>query len=320
MNIIIVSKNGQNAKSFSLSLLFVLIISSIVLLSSLFYIYISQQTTIPLQSNTHLQSNNNLAVLKTIKEQKLEIKNLQDEINSLQVKAIHQQETTVLKLAQMQSKLIFLDDLGSKIVKVTNLNPKEFNFDQPLSIGGPSATENNEQIDIEQRFSEITKELQVKSHQLSAIKALYDEKFYKDAVTPTGRPAEKSWISSYFGKRKDPFTGKKTQHRGIDIAAKANSKVLATASGIVSWASNRTGYGNLVEIKHGNGMVTRYGHCKKILVSVGQKINQGDKIATIGSTGRSTGPHIHYEVLHNGIKINPLKYVRNKRNPSLANM
>lgn len=304
MNILIVSESGQNAKSFRLSTLFVFIILFITLIASLFYIYL------PYLTNKY-QPDNDSAVIKIIQDQQLEISNLQADAES-------QLENFALKLAQMQSRLIHLDTLGDKIVKVSKLNPKEFNFNRSYSLGGPdiNSLQSIKKIGIEQRFAEIFEEIQIKSQQLFVIEALYDEQLYKNIVTPAGRPAEKSWISSYFGKRKDPFTGKQSRHRGIDIAAKANSKVLATATGIISWAGKRTGYGNLVEISHGNGLITRYGHCKTISVTVGQKIDQGEAIATVGSTGRSTGPHVHYEVLKNGVKINPIRYVRKKREQS----
>jgi len=314
MNIIIVSKNGQNAKSISLSSLFVYMLSSISfvsLIACLFYIYISNINNLPEQSA------NSLAVIKTVQEQQIKISDLQNSIDKFKANADNKQENFILKLAQMQSKLINLDNLGKKIVKLNKLNPEEFNFDKSYAIGGPTTSvQDVTNSDMEQRFSEISKELLTKSEQLYAIEALFNEKLYTNNVTPAGRPAEKSWISSYLGKRKDPFTGKQSRHKGIDVAAKANSNVIATAAGIVSWANKRSGYGNLVEINHGNGIVTRYGHCKSILVSVGQKVNQGEAIAILGSTGRSTGPHVHYEVLNKGVKINPIRYVRKKRVPS----
>jgi murein DD-endopeptidase MepM/ murein hydrolase activator NlpD len=301
MNIIITGESGQGIKSFNLSSIFLFLILTIASLASLFFIYTYYLTN--LSTFNSVDNNDNQAVIQLLKQQ-------QQEITRLQVNIDHQMDNFVIKLAQMQSNLIQLDNLGEKLIKVGKLNSKEFNFNQESSIGGP---EPSLPSGIEQRLSEILEELNNKSQQLYAIEALYDEQQYREGVTPKGKPAEKGWISSYFGKRKDPFTGKQGNHKGIDLAAKVNTKVIATADGIVSWAGKRSGYGNLVEINHGNGLVTRYGHCKTILVSTGRKVNQGEAIATIGSTGRSTGPHVHYEVIKNDIKINPVKYVRKKR-------
>jgi len=117
------------------------------------------------------------------------------------------------------------------------------------------------------------------------------------------------FISSYFGEREDPFSGEEAYHKGVDFAGTAGAHVTAVAAGVVTWAGQRTGYGNLVEINHGDGYVTRYAHNERTLVSVGQTVKRGDSIALMGSTGRSTGPHVHFEVLRNGRQVDPLSFV-----------
>ncbi|MBL4638591.1 MAG: M23 family metallopeptidase, partial [Proteobacteria bacterium] len=118
------------------------------------------------------------------------------------------------------------------------------------------------------------------------------------------------WISSYYGKRIDPFTGKKAFHKGLDLAGKAGSGIHTVADGMVTWIGKRSGYGALVEVDHGNGYVTRYAHNKTIKVKVGDKVNKGQVIALMGSTGRSTGPHVHFEILRDGKNINPYNFVK----------
>jgi murein DD-endopeptidase MepM/ murein hydrolase activator NlpD len=130
---------------------------------------------------------------------------------------------------------------------------------------------------------------------------------------PAGRPITSGWLSSYFGIRTDPFTGKKERHKGLDFAGKLGSDVVAVASGVVTWAGRRYGYGNLVEINHGNGYSTRYGHNDKITVKVGDAVKKGQIIAKMGSTGRSTGPHVHFEVLHKGKQVDPMSYIKTAR-------
>ncbi len=122
---------------------------------------------------------------------------------------------------------------------------------------------------------------------------------------PTGSPTLDGWVSSLFGKRTDPMTGRVEFHDGIDYAGKSGSPILAVASGIVTWSGVRHGYGNMVEINHGNGYQTRYAHNKKNIVVVGEKVDKGQIIALMGSSGRSTGTHVHFEVVNNGKAVNP---------------
>ena len=128
----------------------------------------------------------------------------------------------------------------------------------------------------------------------------------------SGRPITKGWLSSYYGVRKDPFSGKPAVHKGLDFAGKEDGEIIATGSGVVTWADDRYGYGQLIEINHGKGLKTRYGHNKKLLVKVGEVVSKGQVIARMGSTGRSTGPHVHYEILRNNAQIDPIKFVYRK--------
>ncbi len=130
---------------------------------------------------------------------------------------------------------------------------------------------------------------------------------------PAGRPLTKGWLSSYYGWRNDPFNGRRAFHHGIDFAGRKGSNVVAVASGLVTSSGKYRGYGNMVAIDHGGGHVTHYAHNKELRVSPGDRVNQGDTIAKMGSTGHSTGPHVHFEVLRHGKKINPIKFIRTKR-------
>jgi murein DD-endopeptidase MepM/ murein hydrolase activator NlpD len=144
---------------------------------------------------------------------------------------------------------------------------------------------------------------------LAVLEQLIMNRNLLERIIPSGHAVEHGFLSSKYGKRVDPFTGRQEQHKGIDIAGKEGASILAVADGIVSWSGERTGYGKLVEINHGNGYVTRYGHNKQQLVKVGDEVKKGDVIALMGSTGRSTGPHVHIEVIHNGKQLNPDKYL-----------
>jgi murein DD-endopeptidase MepM/ murein hydrolase activator NlpD len=129
----------------------------------------------------------------------------------------------------------------------------------------------------------------------------------------SGRPIEKGWISSGYGKRNDPFTGKLAMHSGIDFAGVEGTNVVSVAAGVVTWVGARSGYGQLVEIAHGDGYVTRYSHNKENLVEPGDVVRKGQAIALMGSTGRSTGAHVHYEVYKHGRSVDPSSYVRRTR-------
>jgi murein DD-endopeptidase MepM/ murein hydrolase activator NlpD len=146
---------------------------------------------------------------------------------------------------------------------------------------------------------------------LTVVEQLIMNRNLQGRIVPSGSAVENGLQSSGFGKRIDPFTGRKEQHKGIDIAGKEGSSIHAVADGVVSWSGERSGYGNLVEISHGDGYVTRYGHNKRCLVKTGDTVSRGDAIALMGSTGRSTGPHVHIEVLRNGKPVNPDRYLNN---------
>lgn len=252
---------------------------------------------------------------------KEELAQQQEELNALK---LHNQENInalTNSMAKLQAHIIRLDSLGSRLTEVAQLDKKAFNFDFSPSMGGPDDTvqegdaknlifsENLKYGEFVKRMNQITQDIDSRSKQLDILETLLIAEHFKLSTTPTGRPAEKGWISSYFGMRKDPFNGKRKMHKGVDVAGKSGASVLATADGVVIRAEKQNGYGKLLEIDHGYGLSTRYGHNKSLAVKVGDIVKQGQVIASMGSTGRSTGPHVHYEVLRNGQQVNPQKYI-----------
>lgn len=217
-----------------------------------------------------------------------------------------------LRLGQMQARVIRLDALGQRLTRMAGLEEGEFNFDAPPAQGGPHSVGELEPMEVEDfvaRMDRLSQQLQDRTQQLAVLEEMLINRNLQDEVFPTGRPIKSGWISSRFGQRTDPFTGKLEHHDGMDFAGRAGSDVIAVASGVVTWAGDRWGYGRLVEVNHGNGYVTRYGHNREIAVEVGDTVKKGDMIAQMGSTGRSTGPHVHFEVLHNGRRVDPKKYI-----------
>lgn len=213
-------------------------------------------------------------------------------------------------IGSMQANVTRLNALGQRLVAVSKLDSDEFDFDHEPSYGGPHEPADSQSSALDSILQDIQEKLDSRELQLSLLEDVIMQSELKKESTPTGRPIVKGWTSSYYGKRTDPFTGKLEMHKGMDFAGKEGSEVKAVASGVVTWTGERYGYGNLVEINHGNGYVTRYGHNKSIVVKVGDSVEKGDTISLMGSTGRSTGPHVHFEVLLNDQQIDPIRFVQ----------
>lgn len=225
-------------------------------------------------------------------------------------------DALALRTGQLQAHVMRLNALGQRLTKMANLDNGEFDFEQPPAQGGPEeAPDGSSQSvpDLLAALDQLTQQLDDREQQLGALETMMLHSNLQRQVYPAGRPITKGWLSSYFGKRADPFTGKADYHEGVDFAGQMGSDVVAVAAGVVIWSGSRYGYGNLLEIDHGNGYVTRYGHNQKNLVQVGDRVTKGQKIALMGSSGRSTGPHVHFEVLLNGRVVNPDKYIRAQR-------
>ena len=219
------------------------------------------------------------------------------------------------KLGMMQAHIRRLDAAGERIVSVSGLDAKEFNFSDNPAIGGPESlptTESAELADIFAALDELGGQLNSREQQLTVLESLLMDKHMGVERYISGRPIKKGWMSSYYGERTDPFTGKPAWHGGVDFAGKEGSDVVATAAGVVSWVGERYGYGLLVEINHGDGLVTRYGHNKEAKVKKGDVVSKGQVISKMGNSGRSTGAHVHYEVLKDGRNVNPLPYVNRR--------
>ncbi|PKG85347.1 hypothetical protein CXF85_07075 [Colwellia sp. 75C3] len=239
------------------------------------------------------------------------------QVNSVPMQVKEQKITALtIKLAELQSQVLRLNALGDRLADDANIPEKEFNFKQLPASGGPASNTFlvNDKT-LEQLFIEIElfeSKINYEEKQLQMLESLTFGHHIQNNGYLSGRPIAKGWLSSYYGVRKDPFNGKATMHKGIDFAGKEDTAIIATAAGVITWASKRYGYGNLIEINHGDGLTTRYGHNKDLLVNVGDVVNKGQKIARMGSTGRSTGPHVHYEILRNNKQIDPIKFVYRK--------
>ena len=216
------------------------------------------------------------------------------------------------RLGLLQAHVMRLDALGQKLIHMANIDKSEFDFGNIPALGGPeSPTQKASDIsELSRAIEQLGLELGKRESQLDYLEDLVMNNNLQKEVQPSGRPILKGWLSSYYGMRTHPISGKKEMHKGIDFAGEMGGKVIAVAKGVVTYAGKRWGFGNVVDIAHGNGYVTRYAHNSNILVSVGDTVEKGFQIAEIGTTGRSTGPHVHFEVLKNGRPINPVKFIQ----------
>jgi murein DD-endopeptidase MepM/ murein hydrolase activator NlpD len=236
-----------------------------------------------------------------------------------QIETIRQENEDTLdamafRIAQMNARMIRLDALGRRLTEMADLEDGEFDFEGPPAMGGPEepvATGSNVAVpDVVEAMQVLDRQLENREAQLGVLESVIANQNLKERVYPQGRPVNSGWISSYFGKRTDPFTGKPANHTGIDFAGKSGAEVVAVADGVVTWSSKRYGYGLMVEINHGNGYTTRYAHNSENLVAVGDEVKKGQVVAKMGKTGRATGPNLHFEVLRDGRRMNPVNFIR----------
>jgi len=250
-----------------------------------------------------------------IQHAKTGFKQQAEEVSSL-INSTEQRMTgMMLKLADMQSQIQRLDALGSRLVKQAKLNPDEFSFEQTPGMGGPMdivPVDIQVQDALLSKMTVMLEKIRNKVQELMALESIMLSHHIERESRLEGKPISSGWLSSYYGIRKDPFSGLPAMHKGLDFAGKEGERVLATGAGIITWSGSRYGYGNLVEIDHGDGLITRYGHNKEVNVKIGDVVTKGQTIAEMGNTGRSTGAHVHYEVIRNGKHQDPLPYVYRK--------
>lgn len=215
------------------------------------------------------------------------------------------------RMADIQARMMRIDALGAHLAEGAKLKGEEFDFSRKPPMGGPeeplSMSLDGEQV--ERRIGSLSEEMLVREAQLMALESVLQDR-QQQQVNLNNMPVRDGYMTSSFGYRSDPFTGRTAFHGGIDFAGSEGSDVFAVAEGVVVHAGPRAGYGNLVEINHGDGLVTRYAHARSVAVRVGDVVTKDQLVAYMGSTGRSTGTHLHYEVLRNGKQIDPASFIR----------
>ncbi len=221
-----------------------------------------------------------------------------------------------IRLAELQASSTRLDALGERLVQLAQLDPQEFDFNRAPPRGGPEIIINDgnaNETDVNQDITQLAQVFRSQMTRLDALQILLLNRNLEDERTPAGWPVSSGWISSGYGERNDPFTGKRTQHDGLDFAGSIDGEVLGVARGVVIWAGLKQGFGKTLEIDHGNGYVTRYAHNDELLVEAGDRIIAGQLVARMGETGRASAPHVHFEVLFKGDAVNPYEFVEQMR-------
>jgi murein DD-endopeptidase MepM/ murein hydrolase activator NlpD len=301
MNVIVFSRRDGKARQFNLSNPFTLAALSILGLGVLISTFVAG-LTLGQHSMARMVLLNPTAALRAEQQQIVVLRGqVQDRIDAL-----------AMRLGAINANIIRLNALGKQLTQMANINSRAFDFDHDPPQGGSDSdgVGRGAQIgDVTAMIDDLSRRIDARSAQFSSLENVILGRELSAQVKPSGRPVREGYISSYFGERMDPFNGEQAMHKGVDFATDAGADVLAVASGIVTWAGPREGYGNLIEINHGNGYVTRYAHNAVTLVAVGDTVQRGQAVAVVGSTGRSTGPHVHFEVLRDGTQIDPMAYV-----------
>ena len=279
-------KNRRFVKRISArKLLSLSVIASIIFL-------ISSRSTESVYEN-HVRVN----VIKTGLEQQANL------VDQLKVNTQQQVGGIVNQLAILQNRINQMELLTATMAEKAGLNKEDFTLSEEMQT--LDATESS----LTNQINKMSETLDFKIQQLTALESLMLGLNIERESELAGRPVDTGWLSSYYGVRKDPFTGRPSMHKGLDFAGKEGEDVIATGAGVVTWSGDRYGYGKLVEIDHGNGLRTRYGHNAQLSVEVGDVVTKGQGIALVGNTGRSTGAHVHYEVLKNGQQVDPLPFI-----------
>lgn len=241
-----------------------------------------------------------------------DIANNAQKVGEARRQAEEQLTAMTVRMAELQARLMRLDALGERLVDIAKLDGGEFDFSQLPALGGPDDGELGvayERPSFLADLDRLAADIDQREHQLDVLESLLANRKLQKESTLAGRPVTKGWMSSRFGRRTDPFSGRLAWHEGVDFAGKDGSDIVSVGSGVVTWSGERYGYGLLVEINHGGGYTTRYAHAKTVKVKVGDIVKKGQPLATMGSSGRSTGPHVHFEVRLNGKAVDPSRYI-----------
>ena len=253
------------------------------------------------------------AVRDEVAQARMELEQQRSEVTRLNESVTRDMNALTLRIGLLQAEATRLNALGERLAKIGKLEDGEFNFREEPGLGGPTAPEMVYALsggDVAHAVDELETQLARQSHQLTMLESLLLDRSLDQSLLPAGMPVRSGYASSGYGFRVDPFTGSRHFHAGVDFNGPRGSDILAVAGGVASFVGWKPQYGNVVEIDHGNGYMTRYGHNDRIVIEEGMPVKAGQVISKMGSTGRSTGNHVHFEVWQNGRLANPSQYIR----------
>ena len=253
-----------------------------------------------------------LAEIRTLRDQ---LQEQQDDLDAARGDAQRELNAMAVKLSELQAQSNRLNALGERLTRIGRLDDGEFNFDEPPAVGGPGNADATlvDSIELRSSLDALGARLTLQAQQLELLENLLLDRDVDASLLPTGLPVRSGYASSGFGHRADPFTGSGNYHAGVDFNGPRGSDILSVADGVVSFAGRRSGYGNVVDVDHGNGYMTRYAHNSQNLVQPGMRVRVGQVIAKMGATGRATGNHVHFEVWLNDRPVNPNQYLKGAR-------
>jgi len=298
MNVIIVSKFLKAPKKISFGSPKVAAIAGAVLLAGF---------GLAFAAGYSLRNSDAVANAQTARMQ-AELAAQRAELKAAREQAQREINAVAARVGELQAQANRLNALGERLTRDGKLSDGEFDFEHQPGMGGDESSEDMPAGDLLKSLDDLQKKFDSSGEQLGVLESMMYNQQLQLAAIPNGRPAP-GYITSGFGTRADPFTGGQAHHMGIDFAAHTGDPVMAAAGGVVSFAGVKNGYGNVVEVDHGNGYSTLYGHNSRLVVRVGDIVRAGQVLAKAGSTGRSTGPHVHFEVHVNGRPVNPRQFL-----------
>ncbi len=305
MRITLIKSNQQGIKALEMNRTKVIITSVLAILTLATIISITIFTTKWVVKKDFVSES-------AIKQWNQELVLQKEQLATAKLRSEQQVQALSSRLASLQAQLLRLDAMGNRVAEDMGI-ADEFAFSNEPAIGGSEASPfalSPSYNEVSYSLDQLENNIKAQEQQLSALEAIVFDKNINAEQRISGRPIKKGWLSSPYGNRADPFTGKKDWHPGIDFAALSGTEVIATAAGVVTTVGSKSGYGKFIEINHGDGFSTRYAHNKELLVAKGDMVKKGQIIGKVGNTGRSTGPHVHYEIMKDGRKLNPYRYIK----------
>ena len=309
MDVILVSGKLARARSFSLGAPQLVLVALALLLTSLLLAVALHYIALRFSGDAKLPYVESIVL--AAQQRQFEIQQQQHEREQSYLR--ENLNAMAVKLGEMQARLVRLDTVGERLAKLAGFKPQDLMFGERPGRGGAVSTLPSQDlslVDFTQQLEALTQQVDDRSDKLGILESLFAVDNAKKKLIPTMLPVEGGWYSSNFGWRIDPFTGQRAFHEGIDVMAEVGTPIYAAAGGVVIFSGAHPQYGNMIEIDHGNGLITRYAHASKRLAKVGDLVVRGVEIGKVGRTGRATGSHLHFEVRRHGAPLNPKRFLQ----------